>query len=104
MGEEKEEGAEGKSDEESPKRESTLTRMMSIFKKNKPVVEKKKTEETEEEDDSEDKKEETSEEKSEEKEETKEVPATEAKEIVSDIVNEIADVKDPSKEKEELKE
>jgi len=106
-GEAKVEGAEAKAeteektDEESPKKESTLTRMLSIFKKNKPVVVKKTTEEEELE-------EETSAEKTEEKE-TKEETSTEAKEIVTDIVNEIADdlketeaTKDLSKETEEL--
>lgn len=84
-----EEKDEEKTDEESPKKESTLTRMLSIFKKNKPVVVKKNTE------DEEDKLEE--EEKETEKE-TKEESSAEAKEIVKDIVNEIADVKDLSVE------
>lgn len=108
-GEAKVEGAEAKAeteektDEESPKKESTLTRMLSIFKKNKPVVVKKTTEEEELEEEKE-----TSAEKTEEKE-TKEETSTEAKEIVTDIVNEIADdlketeaTKDLSKETEEL--
>lgn len=105
-GEAKVEGAEAKAetdektDEESPKKESTLTRMLSIFKKNKPVVVKKTTEEEE----LEEEKETSAEEK-----ETKEETSTEAKEIVTDIVNEIADdlketeaTKDLSKETEEL--
>jgi len=96
-----EDKAEEKTDEESPKKESTLTRMLSIFKKNKPVVVKKTTEDEEELEEEK----ETSEEK-----ETKEESSAEAKEIVTDIVNEIADVKDLkteapkdlSKETEEL--
>jgi len=95
--EEKEEEAAGEESEDLTKKESTLIRMMSVFKKKN-----KKTEEASKVEGSEDKTGETCEEKKEDKDasekkadvnETSEETANEAKNVVADIVNEIADVK-----------